>query len=160
MRSEESLSVSRGHINERSDGWRASRWRKRRKEAREDYGEHRYSDPRQLRQGCPMRCVGPDHWNLELDFLIASLVLSKEKLDFWRFLLCRAIMLKLLRWQLIQPAFPSPNNKLHPQPTSGCACVSAQGCCPLLPGGTFQGAPGVFTSFPNVAQILSNQLSN
>lgn len=33
-------------------------------------------------RAAPVRCVGPDHWNLELDFLIASLVLSKEKIGF------------------------------------------------------------------------------
>lgn len=30
----------------------------------------------------PVCCAGCDHWNLELNFLIASLVLSKEKIGF------------------------------------------------------------------------------
>lgn len=30
----------------------------------------------------PVCCAGRDQWNLELNFLIASLVLSKEKIGF------------------------------------------------------------------------------
>lgn len=33
-------------------------------------------------EGGPMCFVGHDHWNLELNFLLASLVLSKEKTGF------------------------------------------------------------------------------
>lgn len=64
-------------------GRQAAGERERERAPRKDYCEHRYSGPRQLRQGCSReRWVGPDHWNLELDFLIASLVLSKGKIGF------------------------------------------------------------------------------
>ena len=45
----------------------------------------------------PARGVGRDHWNLELGFSIASLVLSKEKIGFLESSPVQAIMLKLLR---------------------------------------------------------------
>ena len=61
-----------------------------------------------------------NHWNVNLNFLLASLFLFKEKIGFLEMSSVRSSSAKVaLIYQLLLPTFHSQNNKPQPQSTSG-----------------------------------------